>query len=192
MSLPTPRNVASSPTQDWAHGSTQLLLAGPDPDAWQWRLSLARINEDGRFSACPATRRLLVPLDAPIALDQQNVLRLRTIAFAGDPPPDCRLPEGPTRAFNLMLRDGVEGELHARPIVGAMMLPARGQDAWFVFVVSGQVRISRADESRELVAGDYLLIPSTDDRTILEGGGEIVTAKLTSASQSPTQPLRAV
>ncbi len=123
-----------------------------------------------------------MPLDAPIALDQRKVLRLRTIAFAGDPPPACTLPEGATRAFNLMLRHGAEGELHARPIVGAMMLPARGQDAWFVFVVTGQVRVSRAGESRELAAGDYLLVPSTDARTILEGSGEIVTAKLTHAS----------
>jgi environmental stress-induced protein Ves len=181
MSLPTPRNVASLPTQDWAHGSTQTLLAGPDRDAWQWRFSLARIENEGSFSACPDTRRLLVPLDVPIVLDEQHVLRLRTIAFAGNPPPECKLPDGATRAFNLMLRGTAHGELHARPIVGAMMLPARGQDAWFVFVVSGQVRVSRAGESHELVAGDYLLIPSTDDRTILEGGGEIVTAKLIDA-----------
>jgi environmental stress-induced protein Ves len=181
MSLPTPRNMASLPTQRWAHGSTQVLLAGPDPDAWQWRLSLARIDEEGDFSACPETRRLLVPLDAPVALNQQHILRLRTIAFAGDPPPECALPEGATRAFNLMLRRGAEGELHARPIVGAMMLPARGQDAWFVFVVSGQLRVSRAGDSRELAADDYLLIPSTDERAILEGGGEIVTAKLIDA-----------
>jgi environmental stress-induced protein Ves len=195
MTLPSPQALADLRQEAWANGNgtTTTILAGPDPQAWLWRLSIARIERDGSFSANPSTRRLLAPLDAAIRVTegdgrQRDVLRHQTLAFAGAPPLDCHLPDGPTRAFNLMLREGFEGELLARPIVGSMMLPAYGGATWFVLAVTGRMRVTRADEARQLDAGDYLGLPPAKDgeRTLLEGHGEVVLVRL---SSTPSMPL---
>jgi environmental stress-induced protein Ves len=104
--------LADVPAQAWRNGggSTQELLAGPDATAWQWRISVATITQDGPFSAYPGVQRWFVVLaGAGVALQVAQRLVHVTPAspplkFDGAAAPACTLLGGPTLDLNLMLR----------------------------------------------------------------------------------------
>ncbi|PWK92114.1 HutD/Ves family protein [Fulvimonas soli] len=172
--------------QPWPNGagSTVELACGPAPADWRWRLSIARIERDAPFSVLPGVRRQLAPLDAPLALRfpdgrEQVLLRLAVARFDGADAPQARLPEGPTRAFNLMLRGTAQGELIARPLNGAMLLPAEPGRRWFAHLLAGRAAVEAGAERAALAPGDSLWIEAPPGgRVRLEGGGELVLAKL--------------
>ena len=93
-------------------GSTRTLLALPDEEAWQLRISMADVEKDGPFSDYPGVERwlslvegrgmqlefahrtvTLTPLDAPLRFD-------------GAAPPFGSLLQGAIRDLNLMSRGG--------------------------------------------------------------------------------------
>jgi uncharacterized protein len=176
-------------TQPWANGAgtTTVLASGPDEADWQWRLSIADITQDCAFSAYPNTRRQFVPLDAPIHLrfeEQRDiaVLRLSVVRFDGADAPHAHLPEGPTRAFNLMLRGDAEGELIARPLNGSMWLPRREGWRWFVHLLAGRAEVLAGEARMALDVGASLWIDArSDERVRIEGGGELVLVQLRGA-----------
>jgi uncharacterized protein len=101
--------------QPWRNGGgqTRELLRWPeDTDNWRLRVSLARIDRSGPFSAFPAVERWFVVLDGAgvtLRIDSQ-VLKLDAqsapLCFDGGNPPDCSLMDGPTNDLNLMCRGG--------------------------------------------------------------------------------------
>ncbi|MGO4704023.1 HutD/Ves family protein [Dyella sp. 2RAB6] len=169
--------------EPWANGAgtTTVLASGPDPDAWHWRLSIAHLESDADFSALPGVRRQFTALDAPLALsfagNERQALRLAVIRFDGADAPHARLTDGPTRAFNLMLRDGAEGELIARPLNGAMVLPPSADAHWFLYLLAGQAELRTSGESLRATQGESVWIEATGTLRI-EGGGELVLARI--------------
>ena len=105
--------LAGVPPQPWRNGggSTRELLAWPPgapPSAWQLRVSVATIAQDGPFSAYPGMRRWLAVLRGASV-----VLALRSgkvqctaggdaLTFDGADAPGCTLVDGATDALNLM------------------------------------------------------------------------------------------
>jgi environmental stress-induced protein Ves len=98
--------------QPWRNGggSTQELLAWPAPAAWLLRISVARIDASGPFSAYPGIERWFAVLSG-----EGVVLRFaarRALLSAGSEPmrfegaaaPQCELLEGPTQDLNLMVK----------------------------------------------------------------------------------------
>jgi environmental stress-induced protein Ves len=172
-------------TQAWANGAGTTTQIARDPhEPWLWRLSIADITQACEFSRLPDTRRLFAPLDAPLRLrfgadDERSLLRLQVAAFDGAAPTCVALPEGATRAFNLMLRGEAQGELIARPLNGVMWLPARAGWLWFVHVLSGHAQVQVNEESMELAAGANLWIDAqSGERVRIHGGGELVLVQL--------------
>ncbi|MBE1160085.1 HutD/Ves family protein [Dyella acidiphila] len=173
-------------TQPWANGAgtTTVIASDPDHADWRWRLSIADIAQDGAFSAFPATRRQFVALDAPITLRFSNqrelaLLRLSVTHFDGADAPYAQLPDGPTRAFNLMLRGDAQGELMARPLNGSMWLPVREGWLWFVHVLGGRADMQVGDEHVALEMGANVWIDAAaGQRTRIEGGGELILVQL--------------
>lgn len=169
--------------EPWANGagSTTVLASGPDPKTWRWRLSIARIDSDADFSALPGVRRQFAALDAALALrfadGERQALRLAVLRFDGADAPHAHLSDGPTRAFNLMLRDGAEGELIARPLNGAMVLPPSTGAHWFLHQLSGQAELRCDGESLRVTQDDSVWIEAAGMLRI-EGGGEVVLARI--------------
>ncbi|HUA80645.1 MAG TPA: HutD family protein [Dyella sp.] len=172
-------------TEAWANGAgtTTVMASGPDT-RWTWRLSIADIAQACDFSAYPDTQRQFVALDAPVQLRFENgrelsLLRLQITRFDGADAPHVALPEGPTRAFNLMLRGDAQGELIARPLNGSMWLPARASWRWFVHVVGGRAEVKTAHECVEVSGGANLWIDAQPgERVRIEGGGELILVQL--------------
>ena len=98
------------PAQPWRNGGglTRELLAWPQGQAWQLRVSVARIDRDGPFSPFPGVQRCFAVLRGEgVQLDLPRGLVTLTpaddaLAFDGEAAPMCRLLGGPTEDLNLM------------------------------------------------------------------------------------------
>ncbi|MGA3158091.1 MAG: HutD family protein [Steroidobacteraceae bacterium] len=107
--------------QPWRNGGGQtreLMLWPSDPEAWRVRVSLARIDRSGPFSAFPGVERWFTVIEGAgviLSIDSQ-VLKLdgssAPFFFDGGNPPNCSLIDGPTDDLNLMCRGG-RGSLEA-------------------------------------------------------------------------------
>lgn len=131
------QDVAAQP---WRNGGgvTQELLAWPAAEsasagsadsaasAWQLRISVARIDRDGPFSAYPGVERWFAVLDGEGVVLRFANRRLmlgagsEPVRFEGTAAPDCGLLDGPTQDLNLMVRSDAGR--------GAMLLARSGEE----------------------------------------------------------------
>ncbi len=120
------RALAECPAQPWRNGGglTHELATWPTTDEWRWRVSVARIDQDGPFSAFPGVERWFAVLEGGgVALqwpERRQVLHAHEppLAFAGEPACEAQLLAGPTLDFNLMAR-GLRGGLQRQTQTGA-------------------------------------------------------------------------
>ena len=166
-------------------GWTREILRWPERgDAWDWRLSIAEIEQDGPFSSFPGVERELVLLHG-------NGVRLRfadgevrevepphgRIRFAGERVVSGELIDGPTHDFNLMWRrDRIDAELWHRPLVGSMVLFIEPGEQWVAHVLSGHAHASDGNCRETAAMGDSLFFfaESRRSRFTLDGGGEVL------------------
>ena len=125
-------SLADAVAQPWRNGGgvTRELLAwsaGAAATQWQLRISVARIDRDGPFSAYPGVERWFAVLHGNGVVLRLANRRLmlgagsEPVRFAGAAAPDCGLLDGPTQDLNLMVRSDAGR--------GAMLL-ARGGAEW--------------------------------------------------------------
>lgn len=168
----------------------QIFCSGGEQD-WDWRLSIAEIDDDAAFSRFPGADRELVLLSG-------NGLRLRfddgelaALAppherhrFAGERALGGELPDGPVRVFNLMWqRDRFSTRLWHRPLVGSMVVFADPGEVWMLHLLAGQARFGAGDRLPDIHGGDTALLCAGVDgrvRYSLEGGGEALLARISS------------
>ena len=111
-----------------------------------WRVSVAELDREGPFSIIAGVRRHFTVIgEYPVTLvlpDQRAVLAPReSIIFEGEAAVNCLLPEGPSRALNLMYNPAnwqasvrwlTSGEpLRQAPSAETLILAVDGQ-AWLV------------------------------------------------------------
>jgi uncharacterized protein len=157
----TPRLVRSldGPVQRWRNGGglTRELLAWPEADDWQIRVSVADVDADGPFSAYPGVERWFSVLKgAGVELTVDGVVhRLARgdapLRFAGDATVACHLIDGPTRDLNLMLR-GARGSL--RPATDGMAWLPHATQCGLYSAVAGLCRVG----ALEIAVPPYALL----------------------------------
>lgn len=174
----------------WKNGTgwTREIVRMPETGDWDWRLSIAEIEQDGPFSVFPG-------IDRELVLIRGNGLRLRfsdgevrelqplhaRLRFAGEREVRGELLEGPTHDFNLMWRrDAVVAELLHRPLVGPMLFFTEPGATWAIHLLAGQAQFDQASQLPPLWAGDTALLSDGENRGryALEGGGELLAIKL--------------
>lgn len=178
-------------------GWTREILRVPDQDDYGWRVSIAEIDADCDFSAFPGCDRVLVLLRGngmrldfadgrSVVLDPPH----GRIAFRGEDASRCSLADGPTHDFNLIWRrDRVQAQLLHRPLVGPMVfLPEAGVD-WLVYVVSGRAQVKDHPQIAPLDTGDSVHLAASlgGGRVILDGGGELLLARLALPADASTE-----
>lgn len=163
-------------------------------DDWIWRLSIAEIEQPAAFSRFEGVERELMLRSGDgltLRFDDGQVSELL--------PPHARLrfggermlsgePAGPgVTALNLMWRpSSITVTTWHRPLVGAMVVFVDPGDCWLVHVLAGQARLA-TDTSTPAEAGDTLLLraPKGRGRHALEGGGELLLARISAAEPGP-------
>lgn len=179
----------------WRNGSgwTREILRSPSfgtdtGDAWDWRMSIAEIEQDAPFSQFPGVERELVLLHGNglrLRFDDDDVHEIEPphgrLRFAGERIASGELIDGPTHDFNLMWRrDRIDAELWHRPLVGLMVLFVEPGEQWAVHVLSGHAQASDGGECATAAMGDTLLFSTetTRARFALDGGGEVLVIRL--------------
>jgi environmental stress-induced protein Ves len=174
-------------------GWTREIARSPQSGDWDWRLSIAEIEQDTAFSHFEGVERELVLLSG-------NGLRLRfddgeqvdlmpphgRLRFAGERAATGELIDGPTQDFNLMWRrDAVDAQLWHRPLVGPMVVFVEPGSVWALHLLAGQARFADASGLPALAAADTALLLGSGDgrqRFVLDGGGEVLVIRLSPAS----------
>ncbi len=170
-------------------GWTREICKSPDMDDWDWRLSIAEIEQDAEFSAFPGVDRELVLLsgqgltlrfgDGELQVLEPPHGRAR---FAGERAVRSELVDGPTHDFNLMWRrDRIDAQLWHRPLVGPMVIFIDPHATWAAHLIAGQARFADRSGLPALTAGDTAILRagSMRARHVLEGGGEVLLIRLT-------------
>jgi uncharacterized protein len=106
--------LADVPASSWRNGGgmTRELVAWPTAEDWRWRMSVADIGSSGAFSRFDGVQRWFAVLGgAGVELEVDGARHRLTAAdapfcFDGAAATHCRLLDGQTLDFNLMLRQG--------------------------------------------------------------------------------------
>ena len=170
-----------------AHTDVRAVAEGP---AYDWRLSIAEVDSDCAFSAFPGCDRVLLLLSGngmELAFEDGETCTVAPphgrVAFAGERGLQCRLLDGPTTDFNVIVRrDRCTMQVWHRPLVGSMVFFAEAGVLWAIHLIAGRATIKSAGESATLDAGDTALLETgvTDAsvRSILDGGGDVVLVRI--------------
>ncbi|MBX3689997.1 HutD family protein [Dokdonella sp.] len=168
--------------------TTELARDPPQGEPFNWRVSIAQIEQDGPFSSFPGIDRELLLLDGngiELDIDDAPPLRLaqrfERVHFAGEARVRCRLLAGPTRDFNVMVdRSRLHAETLARPLVGSMLIFAEPGTQWLIHVLSGHLGAKQDGRQVEVETGGSLRLDfrgGTNGRVALDGGGELLMVK---------------
>lgn len=169
-------------------GWTREIARSPASGDWNWRLSIAEIDDDAPFSRFENVDRELVLLAG-------NGLSLRfddgveqilqpphdRVRFAGERGVTGRLVDGPTQDFNLMWRrDRMQAWLWHRPLVGPMVIFVDPGHVWALYLMAGQGRFADDSALGDIGTGDTALLVGGEarQRFVLDGGGEVLVIQL--------------
>ena len=163
-----------------------------------WRVSIAEIEANGPFSLFPGVERdllLLAGTGIELDIDDAPAIRLdrrfQRIHFPGEAAVDCRLLAGPTHDFNVMTARGrATAEIHARPLIGTMLVFAETNCTWLIHVFAGQASARSSDQVLTAECGETLILdaPASErERIVLDGSGELVLVKFTTKCEAATQ-----
>lgn len=157
----------------WKNGggaTTEIAVSPPGAslDAFDWRISMARVETDGPFSCFPGVERTLTLLDGE-GLELRSPCEARiltaedpTLRFAGEEPIESRLTAGPVTDFNVMTRRArCDHDLSRIRLSGEY--PLRHEGTTVVFLAHGQ-RLECRNGSMEITLGhrDGLILEPED------------------------------
>lgn len=154
----------------WKNGlgeTAEIAVSPPDAalDQFDWRVSMARVEAPGPFSAFPGVDRTLTVLDGRgirLALDGRAEVELTPgsapFPFSGDHAASATLLGGPVTDLNVMTRrDGLWHRVR-RLAAEQRTVPATTGDAMLLLCASGSARVVCSGAAFELGALDALLV----------------------------------
>lgn len=169
-------------------GWTRAIMAWPADDGpWQWRLSVAEIEQAAAWSRFPGVDREQVLLEGQglrLRFGDDGVRELAPpfgrARYPGEDAVTGEPVDGRAVALNLMWRrDAVRAELWRRPLVGPMLFFADAADTWLLYLLAGQGRFDAASGLPPLARGDAAVLASpVRRRFLLDGGGELLAMRL--------------
>lgn len=169
--------AASHRRTRWKNGGGWTTELGIEPTTavltgdFDWRVSIADIERDGPFSLFPGVERDLFLLEGAgmflknvDGVEQRIDRPLQRVHFSGDAPIDCRLVDGPTRDFNVMVRArSIVAYIAASEPLRDVAIAGPADSQWLVYVCSGTATINVDADPIKLRAGDSLRIDSPGD-----------------------------
>jgi uncharacterized protein len=151
-------------------GSTTEIAVGPagaSLEAFDWRISMAKVASDGPFSDFPGIDRTLAVVkgsglvlaigeDAPLTLSSET----DPVGFAGDTPTSARLTAGAITDLNVMTRRGRFRHRLLR-IATSMSCDFGDDDIAIVLSLDGTTTVIFGQDSATLDHGDAAVLNRT-------------------------------
>lgn len=137
------------PVTMWKNGGgiTREIVSWPpyaEPDAFDWRVSVATISASGPFSTFPGVDRTIMLLDGDgvrlksDGFDETLDVAHQPFEFDGEAPVECTLLGGASTDLNLMVRRG-QGRAELRVLEDTMTLDA--SEHGVLMCIEGQWRV---------------------------------------------------
>lgn len=192
-------------------GMTREIAVSPAMasfDNFDWRISIADIEQPGAFSQFPGIDRSLTVIDgeamvliqmAPASVSSVEsdtavmapseryypLARWESLCFAGETRIKSHLPAGPTRDFNLMWRrDSMAGQVDVLRAVNELQL-APGSTV--LYIAAGSYRVA----TTQLDAGDALIMHNIEATTLpiepMDAEAVLIRAHIVSMTHSATE-----
>jgi environmental stress-induced protein Ves len=160
------QNYREMPWKNGGGTTTEIAVfpAGAGLDAFDWRISMARVEGGGPFSLFPGIDRTLALLDGdginltvggaiPVGL----TVRSEPLPFPADVPTHATLTGGPVTDLNVMTRRGRAAHSMERITVSGSAEIAVGNGTVVLFCLQGNVTVA-GEKSLRLAARDALLL----------------------------------
>lgn len=179
-------------TTPWKNGggTTTELAIHPEGAGWDdflWRVGIADIRQSGPFSSFPGVDRSIMLLDCPLGsgmtltIDGKSVemVQHEFIDFAGEAVTQGRLRGEAVRDLNVMSRRGaVRHRQGWNSIVSREFFRLGGTDWRFVHVAAGEAELVGAASTRNVAAGESLIVAGEDSLNLRGGpaGARLVWA----------------
>lgn len=182
----------------WRNGrgwTREICAVGARDGQWDWRLSIADIEQPGPYSAFAGTVREQVllrgeglQLEFPDGRGERLQPPYGRIRFDGDSPPQA-MPDGRVEVFNLIWRpQAVDVDLWHRPLVGPMLFFADADTRWALHLLAGQAHFEGA-LLPPLAQGDTAVLDEpVRRRFLLDGGGELLAIRIRPRGAGGNQP----
>ena len=167
--------AASHQRTRWKNNGGWTTELGIEPHAadlngdFDWRVSIADIEQDGPFSLFPGVERDLFLLDGAgmdlniDGIGQRLDQSLQRVHFSGEARVDCRLVDGPTRDFNVMVRArSIVAYIAASEPLRDLAIAGPAGSQWLIYACSGTATIDADASMIVLGSGDVLRIDSPD------------------------------
>ncbi|UWQ45751.1 HutD/Ves family protein [Leisingera aquaemixtae] len=162
----------------WKNGGgvTRELVVHEQDGHMVWRVSLADITRNGPFSAFPGLARIhCVTEGAGHSLSNGNTRLeawpLQPLCFDGGVDLECRLRDGPCKAFNVIYDPA---QLTAEPKVLADGIVPDTEGPQMLFVVSGILDVAGIDR---LGPGEGIVTQSAAG-AVITGGGTVIQVRI--------------
>jgi uncharacterized protein len=175
----------------WANGRgvTNEVITHPSSEPWVWRISIARVSDDGPFSLLPGVDRALVVgtghgMRLTVDGARATVDRFSSIQFAGGAETSAELVDGPIDDVNLMVRQGYGW---TNPHWGVERRPKGDRievgSALAIIVLDGIVRLSTPSATfpftarHERASRFDALLPDSDAGTTATAMTDVILAR---------------
>lgn len=138
--------------------TTEMVVSGDNGKAFDWRLSLADIEQAGAFSRFPGTARSLTVVQGQrltLLIDgtEHRLERHRPFHFPGNASTDAALPLGPVRALNVITRHGaVQAHVTILELIEGLVHQLSADQV--AVLLSGHAFIADGGATAELLAYD--------------------------------------
>jgi uncharacterized protein len=175
-------DVPSSPWRN-GRGTTRELLVSSSgaAEGFDWRVSVANVDEGGPFSSFPGTDRVLMLCHGSgmtLVIDGEPV-RLtphEPVVFAGEAATSAVLEAGPTTDLNVMTRRGVASAGVATLVVADTLEVASEPGATTVLVVlADELQLAAFGVEQRLGCYDTVVV---EGRVTLSGRGSVARIDL--------------
>ncbi len=152
----------------WKNGGGETAEIAIEPpagalEAFAWRVSMARVDGDGPFSAFPGVERTLTVLEGAgirLQIEGREAVELTPAsapyAFPADVPTSATLLAGPITDFNVMTRRGHARQRVHRETLSSRYLAMPGGPATLVFCLEGSLSASSATDTLTVGKRDTL------------------------------------
>lgn len=199
----TPSDYRRMPWKNGSGWTTEIAVSpGPSKDMnslFDWRVSIAEIENDCYFSTFSGYERIICLLDGAgmeLQFDNSPPIQLHdrktSTRFAGEWQTRCRLTAGATRDFNVMTRrDSTHADLQFRPVAGSLLLFVEPETQWLAYLANGHITVDSNPQFNQINSGDTLLFSPARQSIAavkLVGTAELLLVKLTRNNQR-TAPL---
>lgn len=175
--------LEAAPWKNGGGSTTEIAVAphGAGFDTFDWRLSLARIVQDGPFSAFPGIERTLALVEGDGVLldfDGERQVSLTAeepeISFDGGHSVDASLIGGPTIDFNVMTRRGLcSHQFGRRRLDGVSEFAPRG-DVTLLFMAEGDfLDLANGEERIGMVRFDTVAFEAGTTWTLDAGDASV-------------------